>query len=109
MLRIDCPFCGLRDHAEFRYGGDATIIYPPLEAAVEVWIEAVFWRENPCGRQLESWQHVHGCRLWLYVERDTATHTIYSVRAAAPNIAALFSPPNAPSVTESTLPSPKRP
>ncbi|NBQ83840.1 MAG: sarcosine oxidase subunit delta, partial [Alphaproteobacteria bacterium] len=23
MIRIDCPFCGLRDHSEFSYGGDA--------------------------------------------------------------------------------------
>ena len=27
MLRINCPFCGERDHSEFTYGGDATVIY----------------------------------------------------------------------------------
>ena len=23
MIRIPCPYCGVRDHSEFRYGGDA--------------------------------------------------------------------------------------
>ena len=32
MIRINCPFCGLRDHSEFTYGGDATIEYPALDA-----------------------------------------------------------------------------
>ena len=24
MLRINCPYCGVRDHEEFSYFGDAT-------------------------------------------------------------------------------------
>ncbi|MBT6350067.1 MAG: hypothetical protein HOJ50_12985 [Proteobacteria bacterium] len=28
MLRISCPFCGVRDHSEFSYGGDASVEYP---------------------------------------------------------------------------------
>ena len=31
MLRINCPFCGLRDHEEFSYEGDASISYPALD------------------------------------------------------------------------------
>ncbi|MCX8521650.1 MAG: sarcosine oxidase subunit delta, partial [Rhodoferax sp.] len=32
MLRIHCPYCGVRDHEEFSYFGDATKTYPGLEA-----------------------------------------------------------------------------
>ena len=28
MIRIKCPYCGERDHSEFTYGGDGTIVYP---------------------------------------------------------------------------------
>jgi len=80
MIRIPCPFCGERDHSEFAYGGDATVVYPELDAPREDWIKAVFERENICGKQQETWQHVNGCRMWLTVERDTMTHEIFSVR-----------------------------
>ncbi|MEM1164476.1 MAG: sarcosine oxidase subunit delta, partial [Pseudomonadota bacterium] len=33
MIRIRCPFCGLRDHSEFSYEGDATVAYPALDAS----------------------------------------------------------------------------
>ena len=82
MIRIPCPFCGERDHSEFSYGGDGSIVYPELDAPVEQWVEAVFQRENIRGVQTESWQHVSGCRQWLLVERDTMTHEIHSVKAA---------------------------
>ncbi len=84
MIRIPCPFCGDRDHAEFTYGGDASIEYPALDAPAEDWLEAVFQRENIRGIQLETWHHVHGCRQWLVVERDTTTHEIGEVRLARP-------------------------
>ncbi len=84
MIRIPCPFCGERDHAEFTYGGDAAIDYPPLDGPAEDWLEAVFQRENIRGVQQETWHHVHGCRQWLVVERDTMTHEIGDVRLARP-------------------------
>ncbi|HCX87542.1 MAG TPA: sarcosine oxidase subunit delta [Gammaproteobacteria bacterium] len=87
MLRISCPFCGVRDHSEFSYGGDASVEYPALDAPECEWIEAVFQRENPDGVQFETWQHLHGCRMWLVVERDTCTHAIHSVRPAHNGIA----------------------
>ena len=70
MLRINCPFCGERDHSEFTYGGDATVVYPALDAPLEAWIDAVYVRRNPKGLHRERWQHGDGCRLWLIVERD---------------------------------------
>jgi len=89
MIRIRCPFCGERDHSEFGYGGDASIVYPDLDAPTEQWLAAVYQRENICGAQLETWQHVQGCRAWLVVERNTLTHEITNVRAAHPGIEAV--------------------
>jgi sarcosine oxidase subunit delta len=82
MIRIPCPFCGERDHSEFTYGGDASIRYPALDGSMDDWIKAVYERKNICGKQIESWHHINGCRMWLIVERDTTTHKIYSVHAA---------------------------
>ncbi len=79
LLRINCPFCGVRDHSEFTYGSDASIEYPALDGSMEDWVKAVFERENVRGSQFETWQHTSGCRQWLVVERDTMTHEIHSV------------------------------
>ena len=84
MIRINCPFCGERDHSEFGYGGDASIKYPALDAPAKEWIEAVFQRENIAGVQFETWQHTNGCRMWIVVERNTITHEIHSVKPAHP-------------------------
>jgi len=90
MIRINCPFCGPRDHSEFTYGGDASIVYPALDAPSEEWVQAVFERENIRGRQSETWHHQGGCRTWLIVERDTMTHEIFSVRAAHDEVQAVL-------------------
>ena len=87
MIKINCPFCGEREHSEFTYGGDGAVEYPPLDASVAAWHAAVFTRENVCGVQWETWHHVSGCRMWLLVERDTMTHKIHSVRPASDNVA----------------------
>ena len=82
MIRIDCPFCGYRDHSEFTYGRDAAVDIPGLDASCELWVEAVFLRDNIDGMQHELWHHVHGCRMWIVVSRDTKSHKIYSVKPA---------------------------
>ena len=43
------------------------------------WNSYVYDRPNPRGRHRELWQHLGGCRAYLVVERDTATHEIFSV------------------------------
>ncbi|RWQ72836.1 MAG: sarcosine oxidase subunit delta [Mesorhizobium sp.] len=83
MLRIECPCCGLRDHDEFRYGGDASVTRPAHEDPdPEAWYRYVYVRTNPAGLHREFWQHVIGCRQWLVVERDTRNHAIASVDLA---------------------------
>lgn len=88
MLRIPCPFCGLRDHAEFDYEGDATVTFPPLDAAPQAWLDAVFLRDNPRGAHREFWRHARGCGAWLIVTRDTLTHAIAGAEIAHPGMAA---------------------
>jgi heterotetrameric sarcosine oxidase delta subunit len=94
MLRINCPFCGERDHSEFTYGGDASIAYPALDAPIDAWIDAVYVRANPKGSHRERWQHSLGCRLWLIVERDTVTHEVTNVTPARADVAALLKEPD---------------
>lgn len=93
MLRIHCSFCGERDHNEFTYGGDATVVYPDLSAPVEAWINAVYVRSNPKGPHRERWQHSDGCRLWLIVERDTMTHEVMRVEPMRATIDLLLKEP----------------
>ncbi len=88
MIRIDCPFCGVRDHTEFSYEGDATVVYPALDAPEGEWFEAVFLRDNPRGPHREHWRHAFGCGAFLEVERDTVTHEIASVRIVHAGMAA---------------------
>ncbi|MEM9668785.1 MAG: sarcosine oxidase subunit delta [Pseudomonadota bacterium] len=82
MHRIPCPWCGARDESEFQYQGDASVRRPNPEAENSDMSDYVYFRENPKGWHLEYWHHVGGCRQWLVVERNTATHEIKSARLA---------------------------
>jgi methylglutamate dehydrogenase subunit B len=74
---IPCPVCGPRDHGEFTYSGDATLIRPGVtEGDQNDWASYVYDRENPRGGHREYWHHVHGCRCWMIVNRNTETHDI---------------------------------
>lgn len=76
MHRIDCPWCGVRDEAEFQYQGDATKTRPAFDAPESDYFEYVYQRDNPRGWHLEWWHHVAGCRQWVKVVRNTLTHEI---------------------------------
>ena len=83
MIRIPCPHCGERDYSEFTYGGDANRKRPdPETGSHEEWFNYVFIRSNPRGPFKEYWHHVQGCRQWLIVERDTATHEVLGAKLA---------------------------
>lgn len=83
-MLIPCPVCGLRDHGEFTYGGDATVARPDVADGAQAWAEYVYDRANPRGAHREYWHHVHGCRSWLAVERNTESHDIVSARLVGP-------------------------
>ncbi|MEX3010589.1 sarcosine oxidase subunit delta [Hoeflea sp. TYP-13] len=83
-MRIECPCCGLRDHREFEYGGDALRSRPALDdTGIDRWSDYVFLRRNPRGLHYEFWQHTDGCHQWIVVQRDTVSHEIVSVQLAA--------------------------
>ncbi|MBK1780771.1 sarcosine oxidase subunit delta [Advenella sp. WQ 585] len=76
MLLIKCPWCGERAESEFAAGGEAGIVRPanPESLSDEAWGDYLFMRQNKRGLQHEQWQHVHGCRRWFTVYRDTVTY-----------------------------------
>ena len=80
-MRIHCPHCGLRDHHEFHYHSAANIKRPDDDDA-EAWANYIYLRDNPRGASDELWQHVHGCRSWLVVSRNTLTHEVTGARLA---------------------------
>jgi sarcosine oxidase subunit delta len=82
MLRILCPWCGLRDESEFRYRGDAARRRPPADAGLDAFNAYVYQRDNLRDWHTEWWLHVAGCRRVLKVVRHTLTHEIRSVEAA---------------------------
>ncbi|MCP5087779.1 MAG: sarcosine oxidase subunit delta [Rhodobacteraceae bacterium] len=83
-MRIECPCCGLRDHREFDYGGDALRQRPAHnDTDIDRWSDYVFMRRNPSGLHREFWQHIYGCRQWIVVSRDTVSHQILSVCLAS--------------------------
>ena len=78
-MRIPCPHCGERGSEEFTCLGAADPARPAADAAAEAWHDYVHLRDNPAGTLREFWQHLHGCRRWLVVTRDTRTHAIHAV------------------------------
>lgn len=91
-MRIACPFCGERENGEFTYLGDAKPKRPVVtaveagkgaEGEQDAFYDYVYLRDNVAGVMSEYWYHGGGCRSWLIVERNTVTHEISSVRAAA--------------------------
>ena len=81
MLRIECPFCGLRDEPEFSYGGESQVTRPPAGAGDPEWGDYLFYRANSKGGQSERWCHSFGCGQWFNVLRNTATHEILATWA----------------------------
>jgi methylglutamate dehydrogenase subunit B len=79
---ILCPHCGARPKEEFSIRGTA-LQRPKADASIEHWVEYVYFRHNPSGRNVEHWHHALGCRRWLVVTRDTATHDIFDCRDVA--------------------------
>lgn len=76
MLRLPCPYCGVRDETECRYGGQAHLSRPRPDASDVEWSEYLFNRDNPEGVCYERWCHSYGCGQWFNVARDTVTHRI---------------------------------
>jgi sarcosine oxidase, subunit delta len=81
MLRIPCPYCGVRDEPEFIFGGPSHVTRPPFEVDDATWTEYLFARDNPVGLHFERWLHAYGCGLWFSAARNTLTHEFAAVYA----------------------------
>jgi heterotetrameric sarcosine oxidase delta subunit len=79
---VPCPHCGSRPKEEFSIKG-AALPRPAPDAGEQAWMDYVYLRDNPRGRYEEFWHHTSGCRRWLVVTRDTATHEIEASRDVA--------------------------
>lgn len=64
--------------SEFSYGGDANVKRPdaPEDISDDAWTDFLYLRDNPKGGHEELWQHIHGCRRWLRVNRDVVSHEV---------------------------------
>jgi sarcosine oxidase, subunit delta len=76
MLRIECPYCGLRDEPEFSFGGASHLSRPAPGAGDGEWADYLFFQPNQQGEHGERWCHSFGCGQWFNVLRDTVTHEI---------------------------------
>jgi heterotetrameric sarcosine oxidase delta subunit len=81
MLRIECPWCGLRDEPEFSFGGEAHMARPAAGAGDAEWADYLFFRAHPKGECAERWCHSYGCGQWFNVVRDTVTHAVVATYA----------------------------
>jgi heterotetrameric sarcosine oxidase delta subunit len=79
---VACPHCGPRPREEFTVRG-AALPRPADDAGEDAWFSYLYLRENPRGPYEEYWHHSSGCRRWLVVSRDTATHETTATRDAA--------------------------
>ena len=89
MMRLTCPWCGVRDEIEFTWGGQADIHRPQEPASCDdrQWSEYLFLRDNPCGIHRERWCHTYGCGLWFEIDRDTLTHRSPAAETICPDLA----------------------
>jgi sarcosine oxidase subunit delta len=79
MMRLQCPWCGMRDEPEFQCGGTTHIVRPGLESSDQVWGDYLHCRTNPKGLHFERWRHTFGCGQWFNIVRNTVTHEVTSV------------------------------
>ena len=85
MLLIDCPWCGSRPEIEFHYGGEAHVERHarPAELSDAAWAAFLYERTNPRGRHAERWQHIHGCRRFFNIVRDTPVRADHACGSGA--------------------------
>ncbi len=93
MIQLDCPNCGRRNVAEFRYVGERQARPDPRTADPATWRTYLYLRANPAGWTDETWLHRAGCRRYLAVRRHTVTNEVRSVREVAPEPAGAVPPP----------------
>ena len=74
MILLNCPNCGERNVAEFRFGGEAKTRPETPDGAA--WTDYLYLKENKLGVQREWWYHRAGCGLWFLAERHTGSQVV---------------------------------
>lgn len=72
---VRCPDCGLREVAEYSFGGESNK-RPPADGTTTELARYLFFRSNVAGPQVEWWYHRDGCQQWFLATRDTRTNRI---------------------------------
>jgi heterotetrameric sarcosine oxidase delta subunit len=75
---LQCPNCGLRPVAEFRFGGEYHA-RPSGDVPNEEWTAHLYSKRNLDGPQQEWWFHRFGCREWFFARRDTRDNRVLAV------------------------------
>jgi sarcosine oxidase subunit delta len=75
---LTCPHCGVREVADFGYGGE---LPQPLgdQPSFRELNEHNYMRRNVAGVQREWWYHRSGCHTWFHADRDTRTNEVLRV------------------------------
>jgi heterotetrameric sarcosine oxidase delta subunit len=74
MNQLECPFCGARELHEFEFRKTRANVTSSEFAKVYLRID------NP-DSSVEYWQHVHGCRMWLLIQRNPSTGAVLEIAA----------------------------
>ena len=82
MIQLPCPWCGLRNVAEFRHVGEMTPRPDAATATPQEWRRYLYTRANPRGWVDESWYHRAGCRRYFQLQRHTVSNETRSPGAA---------------------------
>ena len=72
MNQLRCPFCGARELHEFEFRKTRA----NLDSSA---FSQVYLRVDSLDLSVEYWQHVHGCRAWLLVQRNPSTGAALAV------------------------------
>jgi heterotetrameric sarcosine oxidase delta subunit len=75
---LTCPHCGVREVADFAFGGEVTA-RPREHPSFRELNEYNYFRRNVAGVQREWWYHRSGCRTWFQAYRDTRTNEVLRV------------------------------
>ena len=73
MTRLVCPFCGPRHLREFEF-------HKTVAPAGANAFAATYQRVDSSTESVEHWQHVGGCRGWLFVRRNPSTGAVLECR-----------------------------
>jgi sarcosine oxidase subunit delta len=74
MNQLHCPFCGARELHEFEFRKTRANVDSSA-------LSKVYLRVDSLDLSVEYWQHIHGCRGWLLVQRNPSTGVVLGVDA----------------------------